>query len=433
MNLDDLLNHFAQCGVRELLCKSLAENDNRKQQIYLGGSLDVLQMLPFQAVQSFPDGARPNFKAGLSFYWLSADGRRQKAPGAQLILYPQYPEVRLSGFLRGCPSAPRHLLQCIPAEERRFNNGPDGRLLLLGANPEGQIFAFLAPAGSMLADAIRHHMQAQGCRTQGVFTIIPISRNDGRAELLAKLREIHLAGWHEGMRLDATGQKMPFKARNAGGYTLEALLGVIPNGRAEPDFMGWELKTHGSSRITLMTPEPDAGYYGNLGVREFVLRFGHDTSPGTRYFTGQHKVGIRHPDTGLTLVLDGYDAAKRKITDVNGALHLMTDKGEAAASWTFTKLLTKWNLKHAHAAFVSCESDKGDHPQYRYGSPVLMGEGTEFIRFLAALQAGDAVYDPGSKVTGIGTPESRVKARSQFRTSTQKLAGLYERLERIDL
>jgi len=33
-----------------------------------------------------------------------------------------------------------------------------------------------------------------------------------------------------------------FKSRvsNRGGYTLEAELGITPNGYSEPDFMGWE-------------------------------------------------------------------------------------------------------------------------------------------------------------------------------------------------
>ena len=52
--------------------------------------------------------------------------------------------------------------------------------------------------------------------------------------------------------------------------TLEAELGITPNGYAEPDFMGWEVKQYGvtdfiairpRSPVTLMTPEPTGGIY----------------------------------------------------------------------------------------------------------------------------------------------------------------------------
>ena len=45
---------------------------------------------------------------------------------------------------------------------------------------------------------------------------------------------------------------------------------IIPNGRSEPDYMGWEMKAYSSGRITLMTPEPDGGMYGEAGVKAFV-------------------------------------------------------------------------------------------------------------------------------------------------------------------
>src|SRR3546814_14536668 len=78
--------------------------------------------------------------------------------------------------------------------------------------------------------------------------------------------------------------KAPYAARNGGGYTLEAELGITPNGYAEPDFMGWEIKQYGvrdfvSFRpkypVTLMTPEPTGGVYRTEGVAAFMRRFGY--------------------------------------------------------------------------------------------------------------------------------------------------------------
>ena len=36
--------------------------------------------------------------------------------------------------------------------------------------------------------------------------------------------------------------------------------------------MGWEMKAYSGDRITLMTPEPDGGMYGENGVKVFVRK-----------------------------------------------------------------------------------------------------------------------------------------------------------------
>ena len=66
-------------------------------------------------------------------------------------------------------------------------------------------------------------------------------------------------------------------------------------------------------------------------------------------------------------------------------------------------------------------------PAYRYFSPALLGEGTDFNRYLAALCAGRVIFDPGYKVMNASTEKSTVKARSQFRMSVRHLAELYQK------
>lgn len=70
---------------------------------------------------------------------------------------------------------------------------------------------------------------------------------------------------------------------------LEAELGIAPNGYAEPDFMGWEVKQYSvrdfvhfrpKSPVTLMTPEPTGGIYQNEGVAEFLKRLGYPDRAG---------------------------------------------------------------------------------------------------------------------------------------------------------
>lgn len=431
--LEDLLLKLSLLGVQQVLCKPLAENDNSKQQIYLGGSFDVLQMLPFEQVKPYNTGKVPNFKAALHFYWLGDDGKSHPAPHTQLILYPKYPEVRLSGFLRGCTAAPNEFLRPIPQEQRQFNNGPDGRMLLMGVSRDRSVYAFLAPAASAMSRQLQQLISNNTHPKKGVFTVIPATATDTRQQLLNKLKEIHLLGWHPSMRLNSAGVVQPYIAKNGGGYTLEALLGVIPNGRSEPDYLGWEIKGYSSDRITLMTPEPDAGFYGQAGVKAFVQQYGHPTANDTLYFTGLHRVGNRNDNTGLTLILDGYDRVQQKITDVNGALQLMADNGQPAASWTFAKLMDKWSKKHAQAAFVRYSSNKASLPSFHYESPVHLGLGTNFSHFLHALQQGHVVYDPGSKISGASSSAAKVKARSQFRIPFKQLPALYEGFEAEEL
>ncbi len=425
-DLAAVLNRFATLGAIKAFCKPLAENDNSKQQIYLGGNLDAVQMFPLREVEADSKGKDSTYKAKLEFYWVTPDSI-ECAKGAQLILYPQYPEVRLSGFLRGCKNAPNEMLRPIPKAQRQHNNGMDGRVLVFGITASGKTLACLAPAGSNLSREILYRTTKNEFAQESVFFNLPLFGRNSKSILLEKLAGIRRQGWHSSIRLNKKGEIQAYNARNGGGYTLEALLGVIPNGRAEPDYLGWEIKAHSSSRITLMTPEPTGGFYGERGAKTFVYRFGAPSGNDTMYFTGTHRAGSRNEKTGLSLVVRGFNASRALIEDVNGTVELQTDNGDCAAAWTFADLMISWNRKHAHAAYISYESEKILAPAYRYLSPALLGEGTDFNRYLNALTNGLIVLDPGSKIMNASSERSRVQPRSQFRTSVRHLATLYEK------
>ena len=106
---------------------------------------------------------------------------------------------------------------------------------------------------------------------------------------------------------------------------------------------------------------------------------------------------------------------------------MISDKGHCAAAWSFSGLMIGWNKKHAQAAYVPYESEKIAEPAYRYLSPALLGEGTDFSRYLVALSSGKVIFDPGSKVMNASSQRSTVKARSQFRMPVKDLAALYQR------
>ena len=431
-SLDQLLHCFRDHGATRVVAKRLAENDNSKQQIYLGGSFEVLQLLPHESIKTESLGKRPNFKAALNFSWLRDDAQLSPAPHAQLILYPDYPEVRLSGFLRGSEYSPGEHMRPVPADARKHFNANDGRVLFFAVTPEKKIIAYLALARSKIANEVASRANADEFQVEGVLLHIPLGKSKStKAQLLTKLREIRAAGWHISCRMNKLGEIIPYAAQNGGGYTLEALLEIKPNSNAAPDFLGWEIKAYGSSKVTLMTPEPDIGFYGEKGVKEFVRKYGHDAGDDVLYFTGIHRAGSVCEASGQTLIVSGYDHEKRKIVDVRGGILLIDQRGNVSAGWSFEGLIAHWSRKHAAAAYVPYEKDSGAPPKYQYQSPVLLGEETEFPLYLSALQNGLIVYDPGSKVMNASKSNSRVKARSQFRIPVRNLAALYKKFEPV--
>ena len=425
-NISNLLKRFSELGAVTAFCKPLAENDNSKQQIYLGGSFDVVQIFPFNDIEATESGKNSTYKAKLDLLWVD-ESQTCRAAGAQLILYPQYPEVRLSGFLKGCKNAPSELMRPVPADRRKFNNGSDGRVLFFAVTKNRETLAYLAPADSSLANEFIKKQDDYD--KQGVLSNLPLTEKSSRIILLDRLAEIRNFGWQPSVKLSKSGELKPYQAKNGGGYTLEALLGVAPNGRSEPDFMGWEIKGYSSEKVTLMTPEPTGGIYGENGVEFFVRKFGKPTRNDTLYFTGLHKANSKNNSTGLTLVVSGFNSTKRVIENVNGAVELLTESGECAASWSFEGLLIKWNKKHAQAAYVPYKSNQNQPPAYQYASPTLMGEGTNFNLYLSALSTGLVMFDPASKVMNASTLKSTVKARSQFRMPVKKLSNLYQKFE----
>lgn len=425
-SLETLRAMMAHHGVRQLLVKDLAANDNSKNQVYLGGSLEIVNLLPMGAVrEETTAGGATGLKAPLPLSWLRGDGSLTPAPHTQIILYPQYPEIRLSGFLRGTDGGPSDLMTVRQP----------GRLLFLGITSDRRIVGCVAAPESQLAAEVRALGDLQ--RT-AVFRHVPIGSADtSRDRLLQRLLAIHEMGWIASQRLDASGAKGPCNGTNCGGYTLEACLDIIPNGRAEPDFDGWEIKGHSvasfarpgsGSPLTLMTPEPTGGLYKEKGAEAFVRRFGYaDQSgvPDRLNFSSPHRFGVKNSRTGLTLEFIGYDIPKNSITDPKGGFTLADDAGNEAATWHFAGLIEHWNRKHARAAYVPYLARAHPARQYSYGGVVRLGEETDFLLFLKAMAERIIFYDPGIKLEGVTSAHPTVKRRSQFRVKSADLAALY--------
>lgn len=438
-DLEKLKKMFSARGANCIFIKKLSPNDNSKNQVYLGGDFEALNILPYKDV--YVDGGRDGskrdrFKADIDLGWMVADGTVYPAPNAQLILYPKYPEVRMSGFLLKCEN---------PPSETMVSRDED-RLLFLGITEDGKIIGHATSPDNPVRKQLEEY---QNLEPAGVFLKLPVTKAktvDTREQLIKSLRDIHRRGWIDSVRLGGNGVARPYSAANGGGYTLEAQLGISPNGHSDPDYLGWEIKQHGvtsfekphsGSPITLMTPEPTGGLYRSKGVEYFIRTFGYADTSGREdrmNFGGVYRFGVPATITGLVLQMPGYDIKSGKITDPSGGLTLVSPDGREAATWHYADMMKHWNRKHAQAAYIpSMSRSTSETRQYCYGNLVELGEGTDFLRFLKAVAQGTVFYDPGIKLEKASTPKPVTKRRSQFRIKGVNLKALYERMAIVDV
>jgi len=430
-------------GVTEVVYKVLPQNANSKNQVYLASDFSQLGKIPSGDVVAHESTSRKRgkmdavFRSALEFYWLDRTGQPRLAPNAQLIFYPQYPEVRLSGLLQGCKNAPSALWV---KEER---GGTPDRILVLGLGNKRKVIAITLPPEAPAAREIRATEPHEHYGALSMLSMPGQESGSGFLELMRELCGIHRRGWVPSTRLDRGGAFVPCNASNCNGNTLESLLGIRPNGYSLPDFRGWEVKARqvssverpGSSTVTLFTPEPTSGFYVDAGVAEFVRRYGYPDMKGRLdrlNFGGPYRVNTpAHKQTGLRMVLEGFDPATRKFTST-GAIQLLDGKDRVASSWPFAKLMDHWKIKHAHAAFVPSQQRILPAREYRYGRHILLGEGAEFGLLLKAVHEGRVYYDPGIKLEAVSSKRPKPKKRSQFRVASKDLPALYESSRIVD-
>jgi len=443
MNLKKLLHIFSDKSCHKIYVKKLAANDNSKNQVYFGGSFDILNILPADEIITDLNGSRKreSFKSKLNYYWIDEDGSSFWAPHAQLILYPDYPEVRFSGFLQGCKKPPSDLM----------NSRLENRFLFLGISDDRKIYGFVVEPESSLA---KEFIAIKNPETHGVFYKISIINNkvetDSRTKLLGELKRIHNLGWIESKRLTPAYNIIPCVFSNCGGFTLEAELNIPSNSNASPDYLGWEVKQFrvnsfdkiNSTVISLMDHSPTNGYFNEMGVEAFIRKYGYDDQKGRlsrMNFGGVHKSNSIHHLTSLKLIIEGFDSEVNKITDTNGYVALIDSKDKIAASWSFASFITHWNAKHSNACYVPSKIQKKNLPgsiqQYAYGNKIILGQHTDVTLLLSELSQRKVYYDPGIKLEFaiVGERKQSVKVRSLFRIKSGDLSSLYKSNEIIDL
>ena len=440
--LEQLRSVLRGQGVRTAYVKPLSpKQDNSKNQIYLGSGLDGGSNL-FPAVMHARSASesltkrksaagQPKLEARLDFAWLSANGRRQDAPDTRIIDYFQYPEVRLSGFLKGAPDSPRSLRR---DEQARFGK----RYLVLGTAADGKVLGLVL---TELEDGLaRDFPDLPLPQTGGVLRVLTVDGALDRSpedQLRDEIAAIIRGGWYSS-RINQGGVITPFTGSQGGGYTLEALLGVAANGNKAPDRHGFEIKGFSGNRISLMTPAPDGGYQGRHSFREFMERWGYpgQKGDGSRRFTGLHRVGVVNEKTRLAMQVTGYDRAADRFGDVDnvGVELIHSETGEVAASWSLDKLANCWNVKHASALYLPFERRAGDSgDEYRYGPTALIGRGTDVWRLLRAIDSGVVFYDPADTIYADGRPKGRSQWRINARDLPAAMSVLYAASETVTL
>lgn len=450
ITLKKLLSILAGLGTQKVFVKKLAPNDNSKNQPYFGAHLTDLPFIPSGELEpsASTSGKTADPKRKIKYFsplklsWIGPDGRTYQAPNAKLIYYPQYPEVRFSGFLVGSGVNAGRWMD--PKKQGRS----EGRWLVLGVDPDENILAYLVTPESNLS---RELAAASFTEISSIFGEIHIGQTapvaSTRDALTAKLLEIYRTGWIPGQRLNSDMELMPYKAQNGAGYTLEARLGISPNGFSEPDYLGWEVKQFGVSRFpaisakptTLMTPEPNGGYYTEQGAAEFVRKYGYaDKSgkPDRLNFGGKHIAGKPHDLTGLTLNLVGFDPDETAITDAAGMIALCDSSENVTASWSFAKLMDHWKRKHSQAVYIPCTKSQNKQTgdiEYHFGKDIELGTGTSLEMFLGSMQEGDVYYDPAIKLENASSAAPKLKRRNQFRVAHKRLGALYKNFEFLDV
>ncbi len=423
--LKEVVDIFSKFDCSKVYFKLLQKNDNSKQQIYLGSDFSVLNIFPNLKIKPDPD--KPQIlKSALNFSWITDNLEVSPAESSQLIFYPQYPEVRFSGFLKGSKNSPSHILgtECREA----------GRVLFWGLKDNGDILGIALSSKSPLARELT--LKANPDEDALIQKVTLESETNDLSFLLRDLKKVSNIGWINATRMNGDGKIIPCKGVNCGGYTLEAQLGIKNNGISEPDIYGWEIKQFNCSNlerprggaITLFTPEPTKGVYKDKGVNFFLKKYGYADQSGIKdriNFSSPHRFGVTNIKTGLTLALEGFDKKKNRIDDSGGGLVLLDKKGNVAAKWDYSGLMEHWNRKHNQAAYVpSINKKDGNLVSYKYGHKVFLAQKTDFTLFLKACMGSFIYYDPGIKLE-VTDGRERTKRRSQFRIAFPNLEALY--------
>ena len=462
----DILATLSNHQIHRAILKQLPKNANDKNQVYLSTDFGVLAddfALTYKergASSSEKDASTIGVERSISeaafddFSWLRSDGSLSKAKRVKAIIYPQYPEVRLSGFLTIDNSMPSALsvtfTQKVPNAKR---------LLVLGVRAGGECVGILY---TDISDALIEEVKALPANDRAKACKIVEIGKPGINNLLNLL--IPFVGVHlPGCRLNKMGSTLPFTGTQVCGYTLEHCLGISSNSDKDGDIFGIELKTHTSKKLTLFTPEPDFGFYAE-NFAGFMNRFGYVDGDGDMRLTGLHRANIPCLKTGLVLKVTEFRVGAdgewlrnelgeriRFPYDESSALSAKTDvlqvvlldaNGFVAAGWSFARLMNSWGAKHNEVVYIPAEKAvNGNAAQFaagftvgvKFSRTVMLCQKTSAERLYKAINDGVIFLDPAPKLHA--SDASKHKRRAQWRVNdiSKAAESLYETVSHVIL
>ena len=462
-------------GADRALIKLLPKNANDKNQIYWASSFSSLYnnfnltladrgtSASLTKDKSTPGTYIPE-AVFESFDWVKRDHSRAKAKCVKVIVYTQYPEARLSGFLTVENTMPQSL-----SVEYTKANPESSRMLVLARLPGGACLGFVfVGVDATLAAEVSNLPGLDGSKVCKV-----LDWDLGLSEKLFSRLATIVSRPMKGCRLDVHGNTLPFSGTQVCGYTLESALDIVPNSDKCGDVDGIELKTHTQVKVTLFTPEPDFGLYAEpRGFEQFMRKYGYekDGEDGVKEWrvTGVHKAGKRSSKSGLTLEVREYHVAdannsksdwvrnddegrtpfpydpSTSLTSKLNAVEvvLIDDTGFVAAGWSLERLMNNWGVKHNEVVYVSATRTQNDDKDERaagyeykvtFAPRVHWCRDTSAEKLLEAIKTGVIFLDPAPKL--VPSNSSKNKRRAQWRVNNiaSAVEKLYERTEWRDL
>ena len=452
-------------GADAAILKVLPKNANDKNQVYFGadfGSLHATFDLTLAErgdstsetkVRSGP-GRKISEAVFNDFSWVKRDLSAVAAKNVKAIVYPQYPEARLSGFQTVENTMPRSLSVEFTKEF------PDAtRLLVLGRKPGGACVAMMYV--NLSPELTAEIAALPGLENSRVCKLLTLDQ-ESSAKLFARLSAV-VSRAIRGCRLNAFGKTLPFMGTQVCGYTLEHELGIVPNSGKDGDLYGIELKTHMQVKVTLFTPEPDFGFYA-ADFEGFMRRFGYDSGEGEFRLTGVHRAKKRCAKSGLTLMVreyrqqelekgrpdwirqaDGnrkpfpYDPSTSLTSKMDAVeVVLVDDAGFVAAGWSLERLMNNWGVKHNEVVFLSAERSVNENPdevaqgygwQVTFSPTVIWCRKTSAERMLRAIDDGVIFLDPAPKFVPANPSENKRRAQWRVNDISKAVHSLYEHVE----
>lgn len=467
-NFDEVRNLLRPHGCEIALIKSLPKNANDKNQVYYHSDASLLNSIfdlrfsdrgesrSVTKCTSAPGKAIPQALFH-RFSWLSKGEKLYDAKACKAIIYAQYPEARLSGFITETGEMPRSM-----SVEYTKRDDQKPRYLILGATQSGHAIAIMAidPGKQFVKEfkALDTYYGSSVCKA----IKIDLGIENGSFKLRKILKKNVARKTLLGCRFDRNGDTIPFTGTQVHGYTLEHACGIKPNADKNGDIFGIELKCFTRKKLTLFTPEPDGGLYAK-SFADFMTRYGYLKGDDYR-LTGLHRAYKENEKTGLTLKIrcihsykikdfagkniiryeSGYYDPERPITRQMNQMEVVLEdrEGNVAASWSLERLLNCWGAKHNEVVYYPAEKLENDDIEtltegfkykIQFADEVLWCKDTNAEKLFNAIHSGTVYLDPAPKFNPADP--KRNKRRSQWRVNDiyKSSLELYETSELIRL